>query len=75
MSDKLSIRLDARIDEDGNKFYIGRLNGPFTINCEDGVVFLVFTSQEGLEELQIGHSNKSSNNDKKFKFKAERYEK
>lgn len=51
--DKLAVRLTPRFDESGNKYYIGRLEFPGTVNFENGAVFLVFTSEEGSEELQI----------------------
>ncbi len=52
-ADKLSIRLTPRFDDSGNKFYIGRLQFPGTITLDDGATFLVFTSEEGNEELQV----------------------
>lgn len=55
---KLSITLDKREDNSGAIYYVGRLKGPLTIDCKDGVCFLVFTSSEGDEELQIASFNK-----------------
>jgi hypothetical protein len=54
MSDNLKIDLEERVDSQGQKYFIGKLKSPITIDCKDGVVFLVFASQEGLEQLQIG---------------------
>ena len=54
MSNKnLTIDLKARKDVDGLTFYIGRLKGPFVINCKDGVTFLMFVSEKNNEQLQI----------------------
>ena len=53
MSDKLCLDLDKRIDNDGRAFYIARLKAPVLIDAKDGVVFLVFVSEEGAEQVQI----------------------
>lgn len=61
MSNKnLAIDLHPRKDADGNVFYVGKLEFPGTINCEDGVVFLIFVSDVGNEQLQIGSMDKNS---------------
>jgi hypothetical protein len=55
MSNKnLTLDLKARKDVDKNTFYVGKLKFPGTIDCSKGVVFLVFTSDQGEEQLQIG---------------------
>ena len=44
-------------EEEPTKFYIGKINFDGDIDCgveSTGVVFLVFTADEGEEELQIG---------------------
>lgn len=54
MSNKnLMIDLKARKDKDGMTFYVGKLEGPFLIDCSKGAVFLVFVSDQGDEQLQI----------------------
>jgi hypothetical protein len=54
MSNKnLTIDLKARKDVDGETFYVGKVKGPVLIDCKDGVVFLVFVSDKGEEQLQI----------------------
>jgi len=53
MSDKLSIELEPRVDNDGNTFYIGRIKGPFLIDAKDGIAFMIFTAEPGSECLQI----------------------
>jgi hypothetical protein len=56
--DKLSIHLERRQDEHGDTFYIGKIKGPFTIDCKDGVAFLIFVSELDSEELQIANLTK-----------------
>lgn len=54
MSNKnLTIRLTRKLDKSGQTFYIGKLKGDLTLNCKDGVAFLIFTSELDSEELQI----------------------
>lgn len=54
MSNKnISIDLKARKDVDGQTFYVGKIKAPALIDCKDGVVFLVFVSDKGEEQLQI----------------------
>lgn len=58
MSDKLILRLDAKTDSEGNKYYVAKLKAPISIDCSEkngGVSFMIFTSEEGQEELQISH--------------------
>lgn len=66
---KLSISLDKRVDSEGQVFHIGKLKGPFTIDCREGVAFLIFTSEDGSEEMQICNLTKpkkqwENNNDR-----------
>jgi hypothetical protein len=53
MSNSLCIDLTAKIDGSGAKYYIGKLQAPVTIEAHDGIAFLIFTSLEGQEQLQI----------------------
>ena len=54
MSNKnVTIDLKARKDKDGMTFYVGKIKGPFLIDCTQGVVFLAFVSDQGDEQLQI----------------------
>jgi hypothetical protein len=50
------IDLQPREDKNGKIYYIGKLEAPMTItlDAKDGVVFMVFVSEEGQEQLQIG---------------------
>jgi hypothetical protein len=50
---KLILDLESRIDSDGKTYYIAKLRAPITIDCSQGVAFLVFTSNEGQESLQV----------------------
>ena len=53
-NNNLTLDLKSRRDKDGKIFYIAKLKGPFTIECGDpGVVFLIYTSELGCEEMQI----------------------
>ena len=51
--DRLEVRLDARTDQHNNKFYIAKLQYNGYIDCSSEVVFLIFVSREGSEEIQI----------------------
>ena len=53
MEEKIKIDLEARVDSNGNKYLIGKIKTPITIDCEKGVAFLVFYSETGNEELHI----------------------
>jgi len=50
---KMKIRLDRREDKDGRSFYVCKVRHPGRINCLSEACFMVFTSREGNEELQI----------------------
>jgi hypothetical protein len=63
MSNKnLTIELRARTDKDERVFYVGKLKAPCLIDCKDGVVFLVFVSEDGTEELQIAPMDTKDDN-------------
>jgi hypothetical protein len=64
MSDKLKIDLEPQKDRSGNTYYLGKIKGPFTIDCSDGVAFLIFISNPGEEEMNISSiTQKKYNND------------
>lgn len=50
---RFTLPLEAKIDGNGQKYFIATIKGPITINCKDGVCFFIFTSEPGSEELQI----------------------
>jgi hypothetical protein len=45
--------LEKREDSNGDIIYRGRLNIPADITCHNGLILMVFVSEEGCEELQI----------------------
>jgi len=49
----LSIPLTKREDKNGKTFYIAKIKTPVQINLEPGATFLVFVSEDGMEEMQI----------------------
>lgn len=53
MSYNLNIDLKCRLDKNKNKYYVGKLLGPITIDLSEGATFLIFVSEEGNEQLQI----------------------
>ena len=52
--EKLRILLDARKDGNNKTYHLGKLKFPGSLDCTDGIIFMIFTSEEGNEELQIG---------------------
>lgn len=62
----LKIELEAREEKKDNgtgiknTFFIGRLHAPITINCNN-TAFLIFVSEEGIEELQIANLDNDFN--------------
>ena len=70
MSNKnVIIDLKSRKDKDGATLYIGKVEAPVLIDCKDGVVFLVFVSDKGDEQLQIAPmDDKNSFEDNKNAF-------
>lgn len=69
MSNNLKIDLDESKDRNGKKFYVGKLQFPGDIDCREGVNFLVFVSDTGLEELQISIMGKEKEKPKNTNFK------
>ena len=64
MSNKnLTIDLKARKDVDKRVFYVGKIRFPGTIDCSKGVVFLVFTSDTGNEQMQIAMMDSDTEKD------------
>ncbi len=52
-SKNLVIELKSRKDKNGQTFFVGKLKCPVLIDASDGVVFLIYTSESGAEELQV----------------------
>lgn len=64
---KLILDLKPEFDRFGKKYYMAKLEGPFLIDCSKkngGVCFMIFVSEEGAEELQIGHITEPKGKDK-----------
>lgn len=53
----LKIEMEPISDKHGNDIYIGRLEAPVLLKADRGIAFLLFTSEEGNEELQITYLN------------------
>jgi hypothetical protein len=53
---KITIDLIRHLDSDKQPFYTGKLQFPGTLNFSEGVSFMVFISESGVEQLQIGPS-------------------
>lgn len=64
MDGKIKVYLEKREDNYKQTYYIGKIKSPITIDCEKGVAFMIFTSVEGEEELQICNLEKPSNKSK-----------
>lgn len=52
-NDRVRVSLDSRKDKYGKKFYVGKLMFRGTIDCSKGMIFIIFTSKDGCEELQV----------------------
>ena len=59
-SSNLCVDLIPREDGNGNVFYVGKLKFDGTINCKDGIAFLIFINESGNEELQITSMDKNN---------------
>lgn len=54
MLNNMSIPLNIREDRNGKPYHIGRIQFPGSIDCTNGVAILIFVSEDGEEEMQIG---------------------
>jgi hypothetical protein len=63
MSKNLTIDLKPRLDKNKQTFYVGKLECPALIDCSEGVVFLVYISEEGCEQLQIANIDDKKDKD------------
>ena len=54
------VELDPRPDQYGNIFHVGRNASPFLLRFKKGVIFFVFISEFGNEELHIGCAKSGS---------------
>jgi hypothetical protein len=62
-NNNLTLDLKSRRDKDGKTFYVAKLRGPFSIDCTDGVVFLIYTSEIGCEEMQVAAMDTKNQDD------------
>lgn len=73
---KIRIDLEERVDNFGKKFYVGKLKGPYLIDCNEkttgGACFLIFLSEPGYEELQIAPINSIPKKDNKKNKKTKK---
>lgn len=53
-TDKLKVLLEKKFDRNNKPFFLGKLKFPGTIDFHEGVAIIVFTSEEGQEEVQFG---------------------
>lgn len=51
---KLTVDLKKNLDRNGRPYYFGALKFPGNIDAREGIAFMVFVSEEGNEELQVG---------------------
>lgn len=66
MSNNLTVKLKAKQDQDGETYYVGKVEFPGTINFKDGVVFLIFVADKGDEQIQIAGIDKKDFKSKEF---------
>jgi len=66
------IELDPREDKEQQIYYLSKKSGPLTINCKRGVAFLIFTSEDGNEELQIANLDNDTGHYSTFYRKDDR---
>lgn len=66
------IELDPRQDKEQQIYYLSKKSGPLSINCKKGVAFLIFTSEDGNEELQIANLDNDNGHYSTFYRKDDR---
>jgi len=59
----LVIDLQPRVDKNGKTYHIGKLRVPALIDCKEGVVFLVYTSEPNCEQIQIAGMDNANDRD------------
>ena len=57
-NNNITIDLKARLDKDGQTFYVGKIEAPVLSDCAKGAVFLIFIADKGAEQMQIALLNK-----------------
>jgi hypothetical protein len=66
------IELDPREDKDRQIYYLSKKSGPLILNLKKGVAFLIFTSEDGNEELQIANLDNDTGHYSTFYRKDDR---
>ena len=66
------IELDPREDKDQQIYYLSKKSGPLTLNLKRGAAFLIFTSEDGNEELQIANLDNDTGHYSTFYRKDDR---
>jgi hypothetical protein len=66
------IELDPREDKDSQIYYLSKKSGPLILNLRKGVAFLIFTSEDGNEELQIANLDNDNGHYSTFYRKDDR---
>lgn len=66
------IELDPREDKDQQIYYLSKKSGPLILNLKKGVAFLIFTSEDGNEELQIANLDNDTGHYSTFYRKEDR---
>ncbi len=56
----MKIELDPREDKYQNIYHVGRIQSPVLLRFKKGIVFFVFTSEEGAEEIHVGCAKSGS---------------
>lgn len=54
MSQNIKIELNPRTDKNDSIIFMGRTKAPMVLKFKKGVIFFIFLSEDGSEELQIG---------------------
>ena len=68
----LTVDLDPKEDKNDNTYHLGRLKFPGTIDCSNGVAFLIFLSEACEEELQIASLDKENSTFSQFSKREDR---
>ena len=68
----MKVELHPREDKNGSMFHLGKLQFPGSINCSDGVTFLIFLSEDGEEELQVATINNDNTTFSKYSKRNDR---
>ena len=66
------IELDPREDKDQQIYYLSKKAGPLILNLKKGAAFLIFTSEDGNEELQIANLDSDTGHYSTFYRKEDR---